>query len=49
MGSSSFVPYSLDKYLSRICTYIRRVSVMRVFTYFFHIRDIHGYRMYLQK
>jgi len=29
-------PYLLDKYLSRI--YIRRISVMRVPIYFFHIR-----------
>jgi len=29
-GSSSLVLYPLNKYLSRICIHIRRVSVMRV-------------------
>ena len=36
-GSNSPVPYPLDKYSSRTRTYIRRVSVMRVPAYFFHI------------
>jgi len=38
MGSSSSVSYLLDKYSSRIHTHIRRVSIMRVLVYFFHIR-----------
>jgi len=37
-GSSSPVPYPLEKYLPRIRTHIRRVSLMRVPVYFFHIR-----------
>jgi len=37
-GSSSPVPYSLDKYPLCTRTHIRRVSIMRVPAYFFHIR-----------
>ena len=37
-GSSSPIPYPLDKYMSRTRIHIRRVSVMRVSAYFFHIR-----------
>ena len=38
MGSSSPVPYPLDKYSSRARIHIRRVSITRVPVYFLHIR-----------